>query len=247
MTTLLDHFTAEQASRLRPHLRTTFVPRIEEGAAHGPVSKIAGSPWLPDGVAWPSCPNCEQAMQLLVQLDLDSLPEHAPSHGPGLAQLFYCTSSEPLCEVDCQAFFPFAKSCVTRIVDGHAPGRDAEARTVPNALAPKRIVGWTPEEDLPGFEELREVLGVEVAYDDPLYHALHASERPLANDKLRGWPHWVQSVEYPACPECKEPMGLLFQIDSNDQVGWQWGDLGCAHWCQCAKHPGQMAFGWACG
>lgn len=247
MTSILERFTSDQASLLRPHVRTAFVPRVEPGTAHGPVSKIAGVPWLPEGVAWPSCPNCRGPMQMLVQLDLESLPERVPARGPGLAQLFYCTSSEPLCEVDCQAFFPFAASCVARVVDGRAQGRDAEPRPVPNALTPKGIVGWDPVEDLPSDEELREQLGVEVEYDDPLYTALAEAERPLANDKLWGWPLWVQSIEYPACPACKEPMRLLFQIDSNDKVGWQWGDLGCAHWCQCATHPEQMAFGWACG
>jgi hypothetical protein len=119
---------------------------------------------------------------------------------------------------------------------------------VPNAVEPKRIVGWsTAEDDLPNTEELAEHLDVPVPYDSPLYHALLASNRPLANDKLGGWPHWVQSVEHPACPECQAPMRLLLQIDSNDRVGLQWGDLGCAHWCQCAEHPAQMGFGWACG
>ena len=42
-------------------------------------------------------------------------------------------------------------------------------------------------------------------------------------------------------------MDLLFQIDSNDQVGLQWGDIGCAHWTRCAEHGEQMAFAWACG
>jgi len=246
MSTLLERFPAERTTELAPHLRTAFVPRVEAGPASGPVSKIAGEPWLPEGVAWPTCPNCGKAMQLLLQLDLESLPEGAPGRGAGLAQLFYCTSSEPLCEVDCQAFFPFARSCVARVVDKRGPGADAAPREVPNALAPKRIAGWEAEEDLPNGEELGE-LGVDADYDGPICAALEATERPLAGDKLAGWPCWVQGIEYPACPTCKAPMRLLFQIDSNDRVGWQWGDLGCAHWCQCAAHPEQMAFGWACG
>jgi len=243
---LLERFTPEHAALLRPHLRAAFVPQVKAGGATGPVTKIAGEPWLPAGAEWPVCPNCKRPMQLILQLDLETLPAGAGAHGKGLAQLFYCLSSDPLCEVDCEAFFAFSKSCVARLVDGHAPGKDAEPRETPNALRPKRIVGWKAAEDLPNTEELDE-LGVSAEYDGPLWKALQAAQRPLPKDKLGGWPCWSQSPEYPSCPECKAPMRLLFQIDSDDAVGCSWGDGGCGHLTQCATHPNQLAFGWACG
>jgi len=56
LTSILEGLTPEHAALLRPHLGTAFVPRTSQGAAGGPVSKIAGAPWLPDGTVWPSCP-----------------------------------------------------------------------------------------------------------------------------------------------------------------------------------------------
>lgn len=229
---------------MRPHVRRAFRPQVEPGDASGPVSKIGGAPWLPKGTEWPTCPNCKHPMQLLLQLHLAELPEGAPGRGPGLAQLFYCLNGEPLCEVDCEAFVPRAKSVVTRLVSTVKDGGDAAPRKVPNPIKPKRIVGWQPEEDLPNSEEATGPLGMDD--DDALFEALNEAQLPLSGDKLGGWPYWVQGLEYPDCPECKKPMRLLFQIDSECHVEHMWGDSGCAHLTQCETHRHQLAFGWAC-
>lgn len=71
--------------------------------------------------------------------------------------------------------------------------------------------------------------------------------RPHDGDKLGGWPAWVQGVEYPKCIECGEPMDMLFQIDSEDNVPYMFGDCGTAHVTQCPTHPDVVAMGWACG
>jgi uncharacterized protein YwqG len=56
----------------------------------------------------------------------------------------------------------------------------------------------------------------------------------------------VQGVEYPHCPECGEAMQLVFQLDSEDNIDYMFGDSGCAHVTQCKNHPHQLALGWAC-
>lgn len=75
---------------------------------------------------------------------------------------------------------------------------------------------------------------------------LSAEAFPLNGEKLLGWPCWVQGPEYPSCPECGERMEMLFQIDSEQNVPWMFGDMGIAHITQCPRHRGQLAFGWAC-
>jgi len=243
---ILEAFTPEQAALLAPHVRPAWLPRVKAGTAAGPVSKIGGAPWLPEGVEWPECPGCHGPVQLFVQLDLESLPAPAGLAGAGLAQLFYCTSTDPACAIDCEAYAPFSRSVVARLVDRHGPGRDAAERAFEGPIAPRLIAGWDAADDLPNLDELEE-LGVEIEFDGPLYRALESCKQPLLGDKLGGWPFWSQTVRYPDCPACKAPMRLFFQIDSNDKVGYQWGDQGCAHWFQCARHPRQMAFSWQCG
>ena len=70
---------------------------------------------------------------------------------------------------------------------------------------------------------------------------------PEAGDKLGGWPHWVQSVEYPSCPTCGREMEIVLQVDSEDNIPHMFGDAGCGHITQCPDHPQVLAFGWACG
>jgi uncharacterized protein YwqG len=222
--------------------RTAWVPRVEDGDGDAKASKLGGIAWIPTGDAHPICPNCEKPMQLFVQLDVASLPEPARFGASGLLQLFYCTTSEPLCEVDCEAYFPYAKSVVARRVDGSKPGAPSTA-TVDKALAPKRIVGWDAQPDYPNWEE-RSNAGVEL--DDAVDEEVSESY-PLSGEKLHGWPHWVQGVEYPSCKQCDATMGLVLQIDSSGLIDYQWGDLGCAHLTQCPEHPDSLAFGWACG
>src|SRR5215216_4315344 len=95
----------------------------------GPVSasKFSGMPWLKQAEVWPRCQNCDKPMPLFLQLNLDELPEAVRGEfGHGLLQIFYCTSQEPCCEVECEAFFPFAKSVLIRVVQPEGDARSLE-------------------------------------------------------------------------------------------------------------------------
>src|SRR5205085_9692765 len=107
----------------------------------------------------------------------------------------------------------------------------------------RTITGWKPVDDYPNWEEA-EQLGLDLSDDE-----IEAIEEyyPISGDKLGGWPDWVQGVEYPACPSCGETMRLVFQIDSEDNLPYMFGDAGCGHITQCKTHKEQLAFGWACG
>jgi hypothetical protein len=41
-------------------------------------------------------------------------------------------------------------------------------------------------------------------------------------------------------------MWHVFQIDSEDNLPYMFGDVGCAHITQCPEHKEVVAFGWAC-
>ncbi|MBK6580713.1 MAG: DUF1963 domain-containing protein [Sandaracinaceae bacterium] len=56
----------------------------------------------------------------------------------------------------------------------------------------------------------------------------------------------MQGPEYPSCKLCSAKMRVLFQVDSEYNLDWMWGDTGCAHLSVCLEHPDQLAFGWAC-
>ena len=239
-----DTNLAALRERLAAYRRPAWCPDTVEGDGAPDASKFGGAPALRPGEAWPICGNCGGPMQLFLQLN----PRDLPSAGAerldgGVLQLFYCTSSEPSCDVDCEAWSPRAVSTLVRLVPAAEAAAAMPVEVPAGMFPPKRIVGWAEVDDYPLSEELDE-MGVPLTDADA--DLLYGSGVPRTGDKLLGWPAWVQSVEYPECPECGGPMELLFQLDSEDHLPFMFGDVGTGHVTQCRHHPGQLAFGWAC-
>jgi uncharacterized protein YwqG len=231
--------------RLRPFVRTAWLPEVVDGDGPPTASKFAGGPVLAPNEQWPPCGNCGRPMQLFVQLNAADLPttEAARLLG-GFLQLFYCTSEDPVCESECEAFFPHSRSTLVRLQSPGSVRSDHQAMPLPGMFPPRRIVGWTAVADVPGGEELAD-LGSELSDEES--EALDLAGRvPHAGEKLGGWPWWVQGVEYPNCRRCGATMELLFQIDSEHNLPYMFGDAGVGHITQCTTHRDEVAFGWAC-
>lgn len=232
----------ELLTRLTPFKRTAYIPTTEDSTKCFSVhSKFGGFPYLRNAEDWPICPNCHNHMQLFLQLNLTDLPINKED---GLIQLFYCTNDNPICEIDCDAFFPFSKSVLCRRVSIGGLSFQIEP-VIKELFDEKRIVGWTRVDDYPHYDELQE-LGVEIDIDE--YEQLETAEIgiPKAGDKLYGWPHWIQSVEYPYDRKTGTRMELLFQIDSNVNLPYMFGDVGIGHLTESKDDPNELAFGWAC-
>ena len=202
-------------------------------------------------------------MPLFLQLDLGDLPaELGQRFGTGLLQLFYCTRD------DCQGFGgwePFANDLSrVRVVQPTRPGLVTSVPELDGPFAAKRIVGWTGFTDLPSPDEHDE-LGLKYTYDfdagtlrlecpeldfDITNRMKDSPVEEMANsepgDKLAGRPAWVQNVEYPHCPRCGKRMVHIFQVDSEDNVPFMFGDAGCGHITQCPEHKEVVAFVWSC-
>jgi hypothetical protein len=186
--------------------------------------------------------------------------------GSGVLQVFYCTR----CDAEIEGWAPFSQAHVVRVVppdDLVLPPTDPRTRTLP----PAAITGWEAFEDLPHPTEHAE-LGLDLDYDfqkktiavrcpsigltidgldleaqDEDGHELaEAISAAAAGDKLGGWPYWIQGLEYPSCSRCAARMALVFQLDSNDNLDFMFGDAGVAHVTQCPQHPDVVALAWAC-
>lgn len=230
-------------SAIKPFKRSAWKPMTIDSDGAVTASKFSGTPYLEPGEEHPRCPNCRKPLQFFIQLDLEKLPEPiGEAYGTGLLQLFYCTGAEPLCEVECQAFFPFSKSVLVRIIQPQ-DNKTQTLRPAPaDSFPPKLITGWEEIDDYPNSEEGR-ALGIVLADDQ--WDSLIDQDYPRTGDKLAGYPAWVQGVEYPDCPICGETMRLVFQIDSEDNLPFMFGDVGCGHITQCRAHKDHLAFGWA--
>lgn len=246
---------------VRAHTRTAWVPWLDDEADPLNGSRFGGSPWIPTGEAVPPCGVCEEPLRLLLQLALDELPPEARGALPssGMVQAFYC--EYPECEQDGSGWEPFSKVHLVRIIASDGPG----AIEVYGQPFPVRAIsGWDPAPDLPAADEQDE-LGLVFDYDfasnqvrvrcksvqldaPPIsMDELQAEQVSQASsgDKLRGWPHWVQHVSYPRCPQCSGAMEYVFQLDSDHHLPFVWGDAGVAHLSQCAQHPEVLTLAWA--
>ena len=232
--------------------RLGFAPETEPGD-HGP-SQFGGRPWLASGETWPECRHCSKPMLLLLQLDLDALPDGAPpQRSGGLLQVFYCTSTAPHCESEARGWEPFATCHMQRVLVADEAGGQVEFDRAAQiagdaALQPRTIKAWTPHQDLPTGEDLNELPAILGPSLRATIDASQPQDLSRPGHKLGGWPLGLEAPEYPACPECGEPMEHLFQIDSLDAectLPVKFGGSGSGYVTRCRNHPRVIGFGWA--
>ena len=239
--------------------RTAWKP-IVDSTGTSSQSWFGGKPTFSRNREWPVCSECKKPMKFFLQLDLSALPRDFETPlKTGLLQLFYCSSDDGMCET-WQAFSGTQEVWISDSNDnGGLP---------PDCIEPLEksiIVDWIKSDDFPHPED-HESLCVTYDYDFPKnVVTVRCSDPPIelknldinsgvaegianstTGDKLGGWPHWIQGAEYPNCPQCDTEMRLLFQVDSEDNLPYMFGDVGCAHLTQCPNHPNVLAFGWAC-
>ncbi|MEH1923706.1 DUF1963 domain-containing protein [Nostoc sp.] len=74
--------------------RQAWKPIILDGESTLDASKTSGKVWFFNGETWPVCPNCQNPMRLVLQLNLQQLPDSLEEiFGSGLLQLFCCESN----------------------------------------------------------------------------------------------------------------------------------------------------------
>jgi uncharacterized protein YwqG len=238
-----NDFELEQLKqKLSSVRRSAWQPIVQEGDGGLTASKFAGKPWLGANEQWPICPNCNKPMQLFLQLNLDELPESlVGKFGTGLLQFFYCTSIERHCESNCNGWEPFAEIKCLRIVQPSNRPAEVEIPQIENLFPAKLIIGWEEIDDYPSWYEC------DIILDDEESEILSYHGIPEQADKLAGWPSWVQDVEYPNCPTCSKQMNqFIFQIESEDNLPYMWGDAGAGYLLQCPEHKDKLAFLWQC-
>lgn len=108
----------------------------------------------------------------------------------------------------------------------------------------KTITGWDAQDDYPRYEEY-ERLGISVDLD-----VLDLMEKrdiglTIGFDKLFGWPYSVLSEEYHDRKTGRQ-MEFLFQLGSEDNLPYMFGDMGIAHLTQSPDNKNELGFGWAC-
>ena len=252
----------------KKHSRPAWRPVVESGDRPLTASKFSGTPWLSADEAWPVCPGCDVPLQLFLQLNLSNLPSGLKNRfGAGLLQLFYCRDDDIDCPAAKEGYQPFSECELVRVVEPGPHAAQIHEPEEPKYFPAKLITGWEQLDDYPRWNEEYEAplnfdwdyqaemvciesqefgVKLEGAMDDLDVEFSKQVTPCHGGDKLAGWPHWIQHVEYPTCPKCNRQMELVFQIDSEDNLPCLLGDGGCGHITQCPKHKDVVAFAWAC-
>ena len=224
--------------------REAYIPQTKKNEnTFSTKSKIGGFPYLRNENDWPKCPNCKKNMQLFLQLNLKDLPKKI---GEDIIQLFYCTNNDSLCESELEAYLPFSKAVKCRNIKIQGESASTEP-VIDEIFDEKLIVDWTIENDYPHFEEY-EKLGIKLNLFDEVYELMEERKigLPLEKDKLFGWPYWIQAEEYPYDRKTGERMDLIFQLDSEDNLPYMFGDSGIGHLTKSPSDKNELAFNWAC-
>jgi len=191
-------------------------------------------------------------MQFFLQLNSNENPNDLKSiFGDGLLQLFYCTENDGFCPKSDDQYSAFSASHCVRLINIDYLHKEIFSAPSPQEefvvfclkeFECKLISGWKEEKDFPSQSECFD-LGI----DDDIYENIEESMMVKSGEKLSGWPLWVQDLEYPSCPICNKRMEFIFQVDSEVNIKFMFGDVGCGQITQCTNHKEVLAFGWACG
>jgi hypothetical protein len=273
MTADLDGIVLSLAAWRGRHLRRAWRPIIASDRYVWQTvrAQFGGTPSLKPDEAWPECSGCHLPMKLMLQFDLAHLPRGLHPLSAGLLQYFQC--AEVLsCKAASEDYLPFSEGKLVRIVEESV----LRTAIVPDGATPfplRLVARWAEFWDLPSAAE-HELLGLQYTYEflpgytnatvawrdggvtpsEPIGRANDAQTPGLAesiadaaeSDKLGGWPRWVQSVEYPHCPECGAEMRYLLQLDWHDNLPVDLGDLGTGHLTYCPSHPTMLTFAFQC-
>jgi len=213
-------------------------------------SKFSGKPYLLPDEKYPHCQNCSEPMQLFIQLNFNTLPRKLGIQlDRGLLQLFYCTSSDPHCDSDCEANVAlesdpgFGK--LIRIVEPQFNSEeDYELPNFKEKYEPKCIIGWQQLEDLPSLIDLEHL---ESLFSPSKWEEIiDLYNFPLDRDKLGGYPLWIQGDYRPQCPRCQTTMRYFMQLDCEGVLPFDFGGNGCGHIFQCPNHQEIVEFTYEC-
>ena len=202
-------------------------------------SKFGGTPFISRKHKWPKC-ECGTKMTFFLQINSDHLPTKLnfdEVFGQGLLQFFYCTK--------CDDYQPNTDKHKVRIIQPTELVDKKVKKPISfehkNTFEYRKIADWKEEPDFPRYDEAA------LELNDAEMQDYENDYSPKSCDKLKGWPAWIQGIEYPCCPICSKQMRYIFQLESERNVDYMFGDSGNGHISQCKDHPEQLTFTWACG
>lgn len=217
-----------------------YFPATQKTATKSSInSKFGGLPHLNEENEWAVCTCCKKPMTFFMQLNLETLPIKY-ANNKGLLQLFICTQRD--CNAASETYAPFSEGVVIRILDILKPSAIANLGENKVATYPElNITRWEMESDYPHSESYHK-LGIVLTPEN--YNIVADKETALQGDKLLGWPCFIQGHQEVFDPEDNTPYEYLFQLDSEDNIPFMFGDGGTAYIYYHPNKPEKLAMFW---
>jgi uncharacterized protein YwqG len=237
--------TAEPLPEILEPLRAKLEPHLASAAqlvpGGEPVARLGGLAHLPTGAEWPRSP--ARPMSFVAEVDLAALRRAVPGVAAllpedGVLALFYDVEEMPWgYEPSHGAYFR-----LLHLTGELAPRRPPEGTTVYT----ERVLGARAVRLLPDPADLPPELGLDEEASDA-YAELADALAGEPDHRVGGPPRWIQSDAREdaavamaggatGAPEQPKRAGLgrasariwrlLLQIDTDDAVGFMWGDAG---------------------
>jgi len=213
------------------------------------ASRAGGTPYLMPGEAWPTG-STDVPLTFLYQINLSNMPREVRAvmgHDSGLFQLFV-DEELPGCSINEDTGYYLVRvlapeQLTTGEVNTTPPPDDVDVYPACD------ITGTVKLEDLPNYEDLREMLPGDLKGEvtDKVLELLESDNelfKTESGDKLAGWPHWCQGPEW-GKTEDGERYVHVFQFEGQ-HVDMSVGDSGTLVVQRHPRDPNQWRVGWAC-
>lgn len=226
---------------LRPHVKSVLQlePKADAAAKNPDInSKFGGSPYAESGCDWPGCKTCSSKLTFVAQLkkhednslyvfyycfDCSPWGMSDEERGQWLVQRFSAPSMNKYQKIDCpESDFEMIPCSVSEV----------EVKVLPD---------WEGlDSEIPEASDLRSQIDKKSLWDD---YDLAVKELGCIDDCITvigGYPKFIQGEAGGTCPICSRNMKFLAQIDSEDEAGLMWGDVGSVYLFQCDEHPSEF-------
>jgi uncharacterized protein YwqG len=218
--------------------RMPFV-RIKAGKAQTTTpwqSKVGGMPYLPKGTSWPVSPD-GQPLYFLAQINFSEAPALAPFPEKGILQFYI--NDDDLYGMDFDdgevqdtfrvLYFPEVSQSIAGLQSGMAISEDYEL--LPHHPEVSHPLTFEAAEEIAPACDYRFAAqmgaGFFEQFGDKEWELLDTYNKiaQAQGHKFGGYAYFTQ--DDPRSPE--DPMLLLLQIDSDEQMDLMWGDMGVGH------------------